>query len=655
MKPKPIKKEKKLSKTSRFDFFTNRHVFAAIFLFGFILYGHSLGNKYALDDELVVHNNSLIAQGFKALPSIFTTFYAQSEKMQYGYRPIVQATFAIEYQFFGENPFVSHLINLLLYILTGALLFKFLSRIFAHSHMLVPFAITLLFMAHPVHTEVVCSLKNRDELLSFLGGLGAVMLMFKWVEKGDLRYFVLANISLWLGFFSKLSALTFLAVIPLCLYFFTSVSIKKNLFYSGITAFLLLLLFYLSRFMLPEQIQPFSITENPLFIDNNPIDRFSISMYALWFYLRILVFPHPLLFFYGYNMVPADAGNVVVWLSLFIHAALAVFALLKLKEKHIISFVILFYLSSISMFANLATPVAGIIGERFVYAASLAFCMAVVYAFFKINRSPLNAKVIRPQKMKSILLLLAVFLVPYTLKTISRNSAWYNHKSLFVNDIEHLERSAKANSLLAGTLFKEALEDLAATRNAARNKAKVDSALFYYQRSVDVFPAYSPSWNNMGSIYFVFYQDYQRARPFFEKAIESDSNYVEPYFNLAYSYELTGDTTTAVHFYAQTLEKDPNYVKAHSNLSLIYAAQNQFELFKWHNNKIIDINPGLDVPYVNFGNYHLLNGDTVLAVSYMEKAFEKAPTNKALAQNLEIYFESSGDAEKAAYYRQRAY
>ncbi|MDD3876380.1 MAG: tetratricopeptide repeat protein [Bacteroidales bacterium] len=632
--------------------FSKRNAMILIALFAIILYGKSLSNKYALDDELVVHDNALIAKGFEAIPTIFTSFYAETEKMQYGYRPIVQMTFAIEHQFFGENPNISHLINLILYIFTGFILFKFLSRILAQSHLIVPLGITLLFMAHPAHTEVVCSLKNRDELLSFLGGMGAVMFMFSFVESKKIKFFVLANISLWLGFFSKLSALTFLAVIPLCLYFFTTISIKRNLIYSGITAFALLLLFYLSRLMLPEQIQPFSITENPLFVENGFLLKLNTGLYALWFYLKLLVFPHPLSFFYGYNMFPIEgSAYIFIVLSVIIYVFLLGYAIFKLKEKHLLSFIILFYLSSISMFTNILTPVAGIVGERFVYAASLSFCMALVYGFFKLTKTPIFNTHINPKSLNRIIILLLIFLLPYSLKTISRNNAWYDHKSLFVSDIEHLQNSAKANSLLAGTLFKEAIDDLSISRNAAKNKLKVDSALYYYNLSVEVFPEYSPSWNNMGSIYFVFYQDYQRAMPYFEKAIETDSNYVEPYFNLAYCHDLTGDTASAIQFYMKTIEKDSGYVKAYSNLSLIYAARGETELFETCNHKIMKIDPNLDVPYVNLGNYYLVNGDTTLAVEYMEKAFEKAPSNTSLAQNLVVYFENIGDIQKADYYR----
>jgi hypothetical protein len=59
-----------------------------IFVFVLILYGSTVRNKYALDDHLVAYPNEQIAQGFSAIPEIFTTRYATEADLSYGYRPI---------------------------------------------------------------------------------------------------------------------------------------------------------------------------------------------------------------------------------------------------------------------------------------------------------------------------------------------------------------------------------------------------------------------------------------------------------------------------------------------------------------------------------------------------------------------------------------
>lgn len=649
--PQKPKSNKRLSRSYRL---TPIRVFLLLTVLVAVVYGRTLFNRYALDDELVVHNNPRIEKGFAAIPEILTSFYSETEKMQYGYRPVVQITFAIEYGIFGLNPFVSHLINLLLYVALLYVLFLVLKKLFDNLWEGFPLLVVLLFMAHPVHAEVVCSLKNRDELLSFLGGIGAVYFLLRYAESNKIALFAAAQLCLWLGFFSKLSALTFLGIIPLTLFWHGSVGMRKNMIISGITAFLMLLLFYLSRLMLPEAIQPFSITENPLFIHSTFELRFATAMLSLLFYIKLFIFPHPLLFFYGYDTMPdAHLGNLWVWVSLLIAGAMLLWALWHFKKRRVEAFGILFWFISISMFANMATPVAGIIGERFAFAAVLGFCILLAVLLLRLAGTRVSEKNITNDIRQKVLLFTAVIVAVWGIRSFVRAGDWYNHKTLFTNDIPYLTQSAKANSLLAGTLFKEAVEDLGASRNAARNKAKVDSALVYYKQSVEVYPAYSPSWNNMGSIYFMFYGDYKKAIPYFEKAAETDTNYVEPFFNLGYCYELTGDTAKAIDYYMQTLQKDSTYIKALSNLSHIKDAQGNSQAFFALNETIMRVAPASDVPYINISNHHLFAGDTLKAVEYMEYAFEKAPQNELLIQNLIIYYQGKGNAPKVSYYEEK--
>ena len=81
---------------------TNRKIYIFFTVLAFILYGNSLNNEYALDDDMVA-DNILVSHGVKAIPQIFKSRYA-SGKQEYEYRPIVTSSFAIEKQLFGKLP-----------------------------------------------------------------------------------------------------------------------------------------------------------------------------------------------------------------------------------------------------------------------------------------------------------------------------------------------------------------------------------------------------------------------------------------------------------------------------------------------------------------------------------------------------------------------
>src|SRR5688572_25524450 len=80
-------------------------------------YGNTVLNDYSLDDDFAVTENAYIQKGIAGIPEILTKPYFSDKTRQMDYRPLPGVTFAIENQFFGNNPHVSHFINTLLFAL----------------------------------------------------------------------------------------------------------------------------------------------------------------------------------------------------------------------------------------------------------------------------------------------------------------------------------------------------------------------------------------------------------------------------------------------------------------------------------------------------------------------------------------------------------
>lgn len=195
------------------------------FLFVFFLYANSIPNGYNMDDELVTINHRLTERGIEAIPEIFTSpYYVDANGYSYEYRPLVLVSFAIEHQFFGDNAHVSHFFNVLLYALMCQVLYVVLKRLFADYNPLIAVTITLLFIAHPAHTEVVCSIKNRDEILSLLFSLLSFFAVLKAVQGSNKWWILLVPVFFMMALLSKLSAVSFAVLIPLALLFFTTIS-----------------------------------------------------------------------------------------------------------------------------------------------------------------------------------------------------------------------------------------------------------------------------------------------------------------------------------------------------------------------------------------------------------------------------------------------
>lgn len=154
-------------------------------LFAGLLYVNTIPNQYAMDDELVTtvdknYPHRLTSKGLSAIPQIFREpYYKDDQGYAYDYRPVTLSVFALEHSLFGANPHISHFINVILYALLCGLLLYVLEKLFPETNPVIPFSVTLLYAAHPIHTEVVASIKNRDEIMA----LGFMLFSFWSVSK----------------------------------------------------------------------------------------------------------------------------------------------------------------------------------------------------------------------------------------------------------------------------------------------------------------------------------------------------------------------------------------------------------------------------------------------------------------------------------------
>lgn len=212
-----------------------KYLYASLFVFVFLLYGNTLFHQYNLDDELVTRNHQLTSQGIKAIPEIFRSpYYKDNMGYAYEYRPMVLISFAIEHSLFGERAWVSHFINILLYALSVIFLFRVLKNLFLEENFIFYYLATLLFIAHPLHTEVVANIKNRDEILALFFVLLSWRHALFYVNKnGGFFYFFLAAIVFLLALLSKISISPFMVLIPLSLVLFHNAPWKKLLLISA--------------------------------------------------------------------------------------------------------------------------------------------------------------------------------------------------------------------------------------------------------------------------------------------------------------------------------------------------------------------------------------------------------------------------------------
>ena len=198
-----------------------------VLAFAFLLFSNTLTNGYNMDDNLVTQNHPLTSKGLSATKEIFTsTYFKDAMGNSFGYRPMVHFSFALEKSLFGESAKVSHFVNLIIYLFILFLFYKLLKRWLGNENEQFALISTLLFAVHPIHSEAVASIKNRDEMLAFLFAILAGIFIHKFCTTK--KWISLFGIALFftLGLLSKKSIFPLVFVFPLAQLFLAKTPIK---------------------------------------------------------------------------------------------------------------------------------------------------------------------------------------------------------------------------------------------------------------------------------------------------------------------------------------------------------------------------------------------------------------------------------------------
>lgn len=627
-----------------------------IFILTFIVYGNSINNEYALDDNIVVDGNKIVEGGISAIPEIFTSRYSTDAKQSYDYRPVVIASFAIEKQFFNKLPpyqtkeqkkkkdkltqaNISHFINVLLYALTGVILLIVLQKILYQLSIIVPLAVTLLFMLHPLHTEVVSSIKNRDEIIVFLTVLLSLNYFINYTKNKSWKHLFFALLYMCVGLFTKSTALVIVPLVPMILYFIKAD--KKYFILSVISMWVVFVGVRFSHKLLVDgenQVRIFKYFEHPLMHEPWSMKRISSSLYCNWFYFKSLIFPKDMAFYYGYNQIPIATWSFwQVWVSLFITLGGGFYGLYLFIKREYLGFGILICLGVMMGVNNSLMLLPGIVADRFTYMLSLGFCIVLVWAISKILKLDFSEiKNHNHQIPSKFLWTILVIGLLYSGRTIARNSDWHDYLTLYEHDIDSVSESAKAHAIVANTYYTKVAREFKKNPGNPSVGKDVQKLIYHYKEAVRIDSTYYTSLNNLGSVYLNFKRDYSSAIKYCEKALVYDSNYVEAYFNLAFSFNAIGNYDASLANIKKIIQIKPDYLNVYDLLNRVLTNNNKtIEGIEFLNNLAEEsVSPKLI--YVNIGNLYSSLGDGYydVALGYFIKAYKEDNSDIQLCNHI---------------------
>ena len=593
-------------------------VYFTIAIAVFLLYGNTLSNGYVLDDFSVIKENNIVNQGIKNLGQIFKTSYrAGYLNVNDGlYRPLSLAMFAIEWTMKPNNPGLGHFINLLIYVFCGIVLFKTLRRLLPQLNTYILIGTVLLFIAHPIHSEVVGNIKSRDELLCFLFSFLTIHFIIKYIDDAKSYFLFLGSIFLFIAFLAKESAILTFPILMIMLVFFRKEAMSKiiGIVLSVMIPFIVYMLIRKSVLDSFAGLQSVTMIDNPIGAQTNFGLKLMGSMQVLGEYMQLFVFPHPLIYDYSYNSFPLNDGiNLPILIGILTVLAMIAIIVITYKKHPIISFSILFIFASLSLYTNIFFTIGAAKAERFTFLASLGFCLILAYVIAKILKLEIYPSNISQNSNKNYFYVLGAILMLYSVKTISRNSDWKDNITLYTHDVELNPMSAKTHYYLGNELIKKIAEE---ESDSLKKIDYLNKGILEVRKSVAIFPEYSDGHTQIGVGYFKM-NNMDSAAVYFNKGLQYNPNNSVALSNMGAYYFNKGRYAEAIEIYDKTLLLNPRFIDAMVNLGSCYGASGRFND----------------------------------AVVWFTKAYELDPNNKKAITFLAITYQNMNQPEKAAYYQ----
>ena len=560
---------------------------AVLALLGIGAYWNSLHAPFVFDDIDSVERNPIVR------------FATQSYR--HSPRSLLFLTFAFNNWLNGQNPFGYHIVNLVLHILNGLIVFAIARRIYNASNsqpspgasrpLVVGDAYALIaaafFLVHPIQTESVTYISSRSELLSTMTYLcGLLSFMLIPVQKIGFFSSLLMLFFLGLGFGFKETVVTLPAGILLYDYIFVA---KAN-----IRALLLRWRFYLS-FVVIGAAGSYWLLRGDLGLIQGfggPLQawRYFLTQFrVILTYIRILVFPSGLNLDYDFRL----SASLLEPSTLL--AVVAILGLLFVgwrwrSTQQLYSFSIFWFLLTLSPTSSII-PIPDVIFEHRVYLPLAGVCLSFPFAMEWLVRKGTGAL-----RLRRVVALSCLVLAGLMVATVLRNEVWSDEVRLFSDAVAksphklrpyenlvfaYMKRGQEEQAISVAKLGIENVPDerlslLDTIGNLYLRLGKTSDSIEYFKSSNEeavrlgaASTFLATSFNNLGVAYLAFAKNepqssesragaLRRAQEAFQKSLEEKPNDVgvmESFVNVTHALNEGGTLEDALR---KKLETNPN-------------------------------------------------------------------------------------------------
>jgi tetratricopeptide (TPR) repeat protein len=631
-------------------------VFCALIIIGTALYASTLSAPFLFDDT---HN--ILESTWLKTPQKFFNHYFHKATF-YKHRLIPFSTFALNWHLNQDDSFGYHLVNLAIHIFNSLLIYLITLKLLAiqpgergqtrfaflklqainyRERILLSSAVALLFLCHPIQTNVVIYIVQRIESLMAFFYLVSFYLFITAVQTSNNKLKKTASaigcgVTFLLAVWSKEAAITFPLIAMV--YYWTFVPHQGRiaprkvaliiiagggiiglaayaLFTSGVhTVF--------PHWSGPHATFSWGIKEN-LYTQANVILQ----------YIKLLLIPLPgSLTIDHYFPVYTSIAQFPTYIAVFLNALVILFAVLKARQFPHLCFCILWWFIVLVPSSSI-WPIWDIMVEYRVYLPGFGFyllltlCIHRIVAHFAQDR---RGAIVNRGTITGVIFSLIVLL--YVWGTYQRSSVWKDPLSLWMDAVQKAPTKARPHNNLGEQYSK---------------MGRFDDAIAEYEKALNILPAFETARNNLGTAYTEKGM-LDEAIQEYKKAIGLNPGYVKAFYNLGVAYLRAGKLDDAIAAYQRVIAINPDYAESHHNLGIAYAQAGKFENAIDSYRRALAIKSNYTRARTDLAMAYMKRGELDIAIAELKKVVANSPDYGEAYFNLGYAYAQRGNLSEAA-------
>jgi tetratricopeptide (TPR) repeat protein len=589
---------------------TQKPILYGILLFAVCVaaYIPAMRADFVWDDDDYIQNNQTL-RTLKGLGQIWT-----EPKSIPQYYPLVHTTFWLEYQMWQLNPRGFHIANIILHGFSSVLLWRLLRFLSVPGAWIA----AAIFAIHPVNVESIAWIAERKNVLSGLLYLASLLFYLKFDLRprnkegsGNWRLYVISLLFFIGALLSKTVTCSLPVAILLLLWWkkdkTSTIDIFKIVPFFAIGIVFALITVWLEKVHVGAEGPEWSMSF---------LGRCLTAGRIPWFYATKLLLPVNLMFVYPRWTIDAS----VWWQYLFPLALIMVLTILfflrNVIGKGCVVGLLVFVgtLFPALSFIDVYPMRYSFVADHYQYLATPWFIATVVGCIvWLIRRYQNNMLIEAAAKVICVMILLTLGIA-----TWQRCHVFLNLENLWLDTLAKNPGCWMAYNNMGKYLVE---------------KGKIDKAIEYYQKSIEIRPKHATAIYNLGNAFYMQGQT-EKAIEYLKRATELESDFAAAYYSLGNAYKKRSEVDEAILNYQKAIEINPDFYLPHFNLANTLKDCGQTDKAAYHYRETIRIKSDHGKAHYQLAMM-IKSGKTIKeTIEHLEKAEQLLPDSPLVKNEL---------------------